>query len=128
MMKKYLLMKKDLRKCWGFREDDFIVMYAGRLVKEKGIKIILKVAEKLESINNKIRFVFIGKGYLEKNIKSSKLKNVFYKGAYDFIEMGRVLRNSAMFFIYPKFSTKYWTEQFGYSVIEAQACRKPASF
>ena len=116
---------ENLRKCWGLKEDDFIVMYAGRLVKEKGIKIILSPAEKLESINDKIKFIFVGKGYLEKTIKNFKSKNIFYKGSYDFTEMGKVLRTCNIF-IYPSIKRKYWVEQFGYSVIEGIVCQKPA--
>ena len=38
--------------------------------------------------------------------------------------MGKVIRTCNLF-IYPSLTTKYWVEQFGYSVIEAQACGKP---
>ena len=137
ILKKYILIletgyddkifmnsNENLRSFWNFDEDDFIIMYAGRLIKEKGINIILNAAKNIESINNKIKFIFVGRGYLENIIKNSKSKNVVYKNSYDFIEMGNVLRTCDIF-IYPSISTKYWVEQFGYSVIEAQACQKP---
>ena len=116
---------KNLRDTWEFNENDFIILYAGRLVKEKGIYIILSAAKKLETVNNKIKFVFIGKGKLKSLIKNFRSENTFYKGYYDFLEMGNVLRTCDIF-IYPSISTKYWIEQFGYSVIEAQACGKAA--
>ena len=114
---------KDLKEAWDISDDDFIVLYAGRLVKEKGINIILSAAKKLETINSKIKFIFVGKGQLKKKIRNINSENIFYKGYYDFLEMGKVL-NTCDIFIYPSFSTKYWIEQFGYSVIEAQACEK----
>ena len=112
-----------LKKLWGFEDDEFIILYSGRLVKEKGINLILNAAKKLETVNDKIKFIFVGKGKLKNVIKKFKSENTFYKGYYDFLEMGKVLR-SCDIFIYPSISTKYWIEQFGYSVIEAQACGK----
>ena len=114
----------DLRKEWGMEQDDVIVLYAGRFIKEKGIKNILNSAKKIETANTKIKFVFVGKGELENRIKIFDSQNLYYKGFYDFTEMGKVLR-SCNIFVYPSLSTKYWIEQFGYSVIEAQACGKP---
>ena len=114
----------DFRMDWGFDTDDKIVLYAGRLIKEKGINMILEAAKKVELVHSKLKFVFIGKGDLLNRIKLSDSKNVYYKGLYDFTEMGKVLRTCDIF-IYPSISTKYWIEQFGYSVIEAQACMKP---
>ena len=114
----------SLRVSWGFKEEDFIVMYAGRLIEEKGIKIVLAAAKKIEFVNSQIKFVLIGEGYLEKFIRNFDSKNVFFKNHYDFSEMGIVLRSCDLF-IYPSISSKYWAEQFGYSVVEALACGKP---
>ena len=114
----------NFRKEWGFEFGDIIILYAGRIVIEKGIKTILKAAKRMESVNSLVKFVFIGKGNQKKLIKFSGIKNVYYKGIYDFTEMGKVIRTCDIF-IYPSISTKYWIEQFGYSVIEAHACGKP---
>jgi glycosyltransferase involved in cell wall biosynthesis len=114
---------KNIRKSWGLEDDDFIVMFAGRLVEEKGIKVILGAAKKIEPVNNKIKFIFVGKGYLRNTIVNFNSKNVFYKGNYNYFDMGKVF-NTCDIFVYPSISTKYWSEQFGYSVIEAQACGK----
>lgn len=112
------------RTAWGFSKSDFIVLFAGRLIKEKGIELILEVAQKFESEYKDIKFVFVGKGFLTDKIRNFDAKNVFLKGTYDFIDMGKVFRSCDLF-VYPSISTKYWVEQFGYSVIEAQACGKP---
>ena len=114
----------DFRKEWGMEPDDVIVLYAGRFIKEKGIENILSAAKKIEPVNAKIKFVFTGRGELENMIKIFDSQNLYFKGSYDFTEMGKVFR-SCNIFIYPSVSTKYWAEQFGYSVIEAQACGKP---
>jgi glycosyltransferase involved in cell wall biosynthesis len=114
----------DLRNEWGMEPDDVIVLYAGRFIKEKGIKNILNAAKKIEPVNAKIKFVFTGEGELENMIKIFDSHNLYFRGYYDFTEMGKVFR-SCNIFIYPSLSAKHWAEQFGYSVIEAQACGKP---
>ena len=114
----------NLRKEWGMEPDDVIVLYAGRFTKEKGIKNILNSAKKIESANSKIKFVFVGKGELENKIKIFDSQNLYFRGSYDFTDMGKVFR-SCNIFVYPSLLTKNRTKQFNYSVIEAQACGKP---
>ena len=114
----------NLRKEWGMETNDIIVLYAGRFIKEKGIKQILSAAKKIESANPKIKFVFVGKGELENKIKIFDSQNLYFRGFYDFTDMGKVFR-SCNIFVYPSLSTHNRTKQFNYSVIEAQACGKP---
>ena len=114
----------DLRKERGMEADDVIVLYAGRFSKEKGIKNILNAAKKIETANPKIKFVFVGKGELENKIKIFDSQNLYYRGYYDFTDMGKVLR-SCNIFVYPGWLSKYRSKQFNYSVIEAQASGKP---
>lgn len=115
----------NLRKFWHFDDDDFVVLYAGRLAKEKGINIILDIASKIQRKNDSIKFVFVGRGPLLNLIKNSSSNNIFYKGAVPYYDMGNVMRSCDLF-LYPSLSTKYWVEQFGYSVVEALVCNKPA--
>ncbi len=114
----------NLRKEWRLSADDIIILYAGRFIKEKGINTILDAARKIEQVNPQIKFVFIGEGYLENRIKIFDSQNIHWRGFYDFAEMGHALRTCNIF-AYPSASTKYWSEQFGYAVVEAQACGKP---
>ncbi|MEJ2615462.1 MAG: glycosyltransferase [Ignavibacteriaceae bacterium] len=74
--------------------------------------------------DEKILFVFVGKGELENKIKIFDSQNLYFRGSYDFTDMGKVFR-SCNIFVYPSLSTKNRTKQFNYSVIEAQACGKP---
>lgn len=50
--------KTEIRKRLGFREDDFIVMYCGRLVKEKGVLELVKAIKEIQ--NNKIKLMIVG--------------------------------------------------------------------
>ena len=114
----------NLRKEWGMEPDDVVVLYAGSFSKEKGIKSILNAAKKIETANTKIKFVFAGRGELENRIKIFDSQNLYFRGFYDYTDMGKVIR-SCNIFIYPGLSTKYLSGQFDYSIIEAQACGKP---
>ena len=114
----------NLRKAWGLTADDIIVLYAGSFIKEKGIELILDAARKIEQVNPQIKFVFIGRGNLENRIKIYDSQNIHWRGFYDFSDMGDVFRTCNIF-VYPSMSTKYWSEPFGYSVVEAQVCGKP---
>ena len=114
----------SLRRDWRLAAEDIIILYAGRFIKEKGINLILEAARKIEQVNPQIKFVFIGTGYLENRIKIFDSQNIHWRGSYDYAEMGKVLR-ACNIFVYPSTSTRYWIEQFGYSVVEAQACGKP---
>jgi glycosyltransferase involved in cell wall biosynthesis len=114
----------NLRNIWDYDSSEFVVLYSGRLVKEKGVEIILKAAESIEHNFKYIKFAFVGSGPLKDKVKNSGLSNVKYHGSYDFTDMGKVMRSCDLF-IYPSISTKYWVEQFGYAPIEALACGKP---
>ncbi|MFZ0453669.1 MAG: glycosyltransferase family 4 protein [Ignavibacteriaceae bacterium] len=120
----FAIKGEDLRKDWGMEPDDVIVLYAGRFTKEKGINNILNAAKKIETANPKIKFVFVGKGELENKIKIFDSQNLYFRGFYDFTDMGKVFR-SCNIFVYPGLSAKNRNKQFNYSVIEAQACGKP---
>ena len=114
----------SFRNIWNYDSTDFIVLFSGRLITEKGVEIILKVAKRLELNYKCIKFAFVGSGPLKNKVKNSGLSNVKYHGSYDFMDMGKVMRSCDLF-IYPSISTIYWVEQFGYAPIEAAACGKP---
>lgn len=50
--------KEEIRKKLGFSDDDFVVMYCGRLIKEKGV---LELVKSINEINNKkIKLMIVG--------------------------------------------------------------------
>jgi len=120
----FLIKGDNLRNIWDYGSSDFVVLYSGRLVKEKGIEVILRVAKRIEHKLKNIKFAFVGTGPLKEKVETSDLTNVRYHGPYDFTDMGKVMRTCDLL-IYPSISTKYWVEQFGYAPIEAVACGKP---
>lgn len=98
-----------------------ILIYTGRVSKDKKIDIILEAFKKLEESENNLSLFIIGDGpYL------SVLKEKYY-GTNNIIFTGRIERSelpkyysSADIFLFPSES-----DTFGMSVLEAQACGLP---
>lgn len=120
----FFINGENFREEWGYKGNDFLILFAGRLVKEKGVELILKSAKQFEIKYDDIKFLFVGKGEMENEIRNCKMKNVFIKNSHNFVDMGRVIR-SCDILVYPSVGTKFWVEQFGYSVVEGHACGKP---
>jgi len=54
--------RHEIRDCLGFKEDDFVVGYCGRLTPVKGIDTILEAMKPLSEYNDKVRLLVIGGG------------------------------------------------------------------
>ncbi|MBU2639830.1 MAG: glycosyltransferase family 4 protein [Nanoarchaeota archaeon] len=93
-----------------------VVLYVGRLNEAKGIKSILKLADKF---NKEAKFVFVGSGPLENEVRNNK--NVEFLGEInDRKELAEVYRNSDIF-ILNSYKTPEWEEIFGRVLIEAMS-------
>lgn len=92
-------------------------LFVGRLIREKGILDILKLAEDFKNVD----FVFVGKGDLAEKVINCGLSNVKYRGFIsDSKELARVYRETDIF-ISNSYATNKWEELFGISTIEAMA-------
>lgn len=95
----------------------FTVIYIGRLVAEKGVLKILKIAQKL----NDVHFDIVGDGNLKEElgikIKNKKIKNVTLLGFQSNIE--KLLRKSSILLLPSE------SESFGLVIAEAMACKLP---
>ena len=118
--------KLELRKKYGFKEDDFIFIYSGRLAKEKGVKELIEAFCKVN--NNSAKLLIVGrkqKGqerYYEELLKIAKIKkeNIIFKGYVEYEKMPE-LYNIADIGIIPSICN----EAFGLSTIECLACGNP---
>jgi glycosyltransferase involved in cell wall biosynthesis len=99
----------------GEKENEKLrVLCVGRLNEAKGIRSILKLAEKFPNVE----FVFVGKGPLENEIKG---KNVKYLGEInDREELAEVYRSSDIY-ILNSYKIPEWEEIFGRVLIEAMS-------
>lgn len=104
-------------------------LFAGRFAYEKGIHIILKAYRRIfEKYPKKCMLILCGDGPLRKDIERYVSKNEYLNiriiPYQDYKDMPKIY-NSADVFLYPSIPTNTWTEQFGYSVVEAMASGLP---
>ena len=70
--------RNQIRREFNIPEDRKIILYTGRLVKEKGIDLLLKSFEMINERVTNFMFLFIGDGPLKSNIAKigEKYKNI----------------------------------------------------
>ncbi len=110
-----------LRRTWGIKDGDFVVMYAGALGLANDIPTILRAAHRLLP-NTNIRFLLVGDGKerpnLESLARSMGLTNVSFVGARPKRDMPDVLAASdacvATLKDIPMFRTTYPNKVFDY--------------
>ena len=108
---------KEARKKNGINEQ-FTVLFVGRLIQKKGVKLLVDIAKEL----NQIQFVLIGNGpeeqYVEKSSKQNK--NIQFLGKIKNSELHEFY-NSADIFCFPSL----YDEAFGLVGMEAVSCGLP---
>jgi glycosyltransferase involved in cell wall biosynthesis len=115
----------DLRKSI-VRDDAFTIGYAGRLVEEKGIGILIEILKKLP---DNVHVVLIGDGPLKE--KLGMQASLF--GVTDRLHMIDQVSSREMpgylnimdCLVLPSLTFPNWKEQFGRILIEAMACEVP---
>lgn len=128
---KFYQAKQISRKQIGLSDDDFVIVYSGRLTKEKGILELIQAIKQLENIPN-LKLLIIGASaygkdvnptpYIAKLIEESatiKDKVIFtgfinYKMVPSYLKMGDIAVVPSM-----------WEEPFGLTVVEAMAAGLP---
>ena len=96
---------------------NFQVLFVGRIIKEKGIEDLLKVATELKNIN----FVFAGSGALDYMLKECSLPNVKYLGEVrDREKLAKIFSESHVF-VLNSYKIDGWEELYGIVLLEALA-------
>lgn len=117
----------------GLTREDFIVLFVGRLVWEKGVIDLIYAAKKIlhdKDLQRKnIHFLFIGDGPEKEKMHDLALSlgisnSVHIAVSYPYDVMP-IIHNLADIFVLPSIPTPKWQEQFGMVLIEAMACGKP---
>jgi len=77
----YKKEREEIRKRYGLKNDDFILLFVGRFCLEKGLNQLVKVINKCTDIKN-IQFWFVGSGVMEDKVMDlvKKRSDVLYKG------------------------------------------------
>jgi glycosyltransferase involved in cell wall biosynthesis len=105
------LNKLECRRKLNIPQSSFIVISVGSFIERKGMN---RIAQAIDSLDEKIYSVFVGKGLVEPNCK-----NILFKGALPHHEIPIYL-NSADVFVLPTLN-----EGCCNAVIEAMACGLP---
>ncbi len=115
--------QKELRKKYGISDDDFVIGYSGRMVRDKGIIELVRAFDSLENADN-CKLLLVGmfeeRDTLPDDVKERILndKRIIYTG---FINSGMEYFYSIMdVYILPSYR-----EGFPTGVLEAQAMAKP---
>lgn len=103
---------------------ELVVGYVGRLVKEKGIDLLLRAFARL---NRKAKLLIVGDGEEKQNLMqlardAGIAEQVIIKPSVPFAHMPQVM-NSLDILVLPSRTTAQWKEQFGRVLVEAMACK-----
>ncbi len=104
--------------------DESLVLYAGRLVREKNVSLLVDIFESIASTNMKVKFLIVGQGnmrsYLEDRFKKGVVSGrVCFLPWLSHYDMPKVFASSDVF-VFPSD-----TETFGNVVLEAMSCGLP---
>jgi glycosyltransferase involved in cell wall biosynthesis len=115
------LDKDYCKKLLGF-EDKFVILFVGRLIEEKGVRILLRVANELTKVFDDLFFAFVGLGPLAQEVidASKDLKTLRFQGAVNNEDLP-VYYNATDVVVVPSISE----EGFGRVILESLACGTP---
>ncbi|KLV25964.1 hypothetical protein ABW02_12785 [Niallia circulans] len=106
------------------KNDKIRIIFVGRLIPEKGIELILNLANKISGSMNNIEWWFVGDGSLKDKVIEASNTNpsVKYFGKVNNqIELAEIYKQCNIV-ILPSIPNGKWEELFGIVLIEAMAC------
>lgn len=119
-----LLSIKSLKKELNIKKDDFVILFVGRIAKEKSIDFLIKNLKAILKKVPKARMIIVGDGpdmnELALLVRENKLdKHVTFTGKVSWSEIPKYYQLANVFVTASK------TETQGLTVIEAMAAEKP---
>lgn len=120
-----LAHRRAQRAALGMREDEVLIGFAGRLVPEKGVRVLLQALARVPAA----RLVVLGdgpeRGSLARLAAGSGLDGrVRFAGHQASTQMPAWL-SALDLLVLPSLTTAHWAEQFGRVLVEAMACGVP---
>ncbi len=118
------IKKNNFRKKYNLNEKDKVLVYVGRLAKEKNIDFLIKVTAELKKFDNNIKLIIIGDGPVIDSLKelAKKLnlqKEVLFTGYFKKDQVIKAYQSSDLFVFASKTDTQ------GMVILEALACALP---
>lgn len=123
------LKRKEVRKQYNFKEDDIVVIYAGRIIEEKGVLELVSAITKIK--NDKVKLLICGGSSFEGSKETSYVKKVKDKarGFEDKIIFTGFINYNELPGFYQCADIgcvpSIWEESFGLVVVEQMACGLP---
>jgi phosphatidylinositol alpha 1,6-mannosyltransferase len=105
----------DWRRGLGIADDDIIVLYVGRIAKEKGLEHALSAMHQLAVSTPSIRFVYVGDGPYEAELKAAAPTSAIFTGRLSGVPLSTAYASSDVF-LFPSV-----TDTFGNVLLEAMA-------
>lgn len=85
------LSKEKLKAKYGFTQDDFLLLYVGRLDIEKGTNLLFKIFEKLECPYKQIHLIIIGSGdYVPPKMSLKKIHLFGYLSSEEIMDFYKI--------------------------------------
>jgi glycosyltransferase involved in cell wall biosynthesis len=113
---------------FGLTAEHFVVLFAGRIVWEKGVFDVLNAACLLRSGLPQLRVIVVGEGpelsKLRREVAARDLSDVVRVAGKAPVTSMPACYSVADVVVVPSIATPKWQEQFGGVVIEAMACGK----
>lgn len=119
------VLRAQTRARLGIAPDAFVAGYAGRLVAEKGVDLLLAAAAGFDDVH----VLVIGDGPERQRLGEQALAGgiatrTHFAGAIESTDMPAWL-NALDVLVLPSRTTRGWSEQFGRVLVEAMACGVP---
>lgn len=112
------------RKNLGIKEDDFVILFVGRIAEEKNIELLLTAMKALVNVSTKIKLLIVGDGpdlekYKDYTTKNELESNIIFTGKVPWEKINEY------YMIADTFATASHSETQGLTVIEAMAASLP---
>ena len=123
-------LRTEARKEANIPSNSFVIGFAGRLVKEKGVDLLIKAYSSIYKEIGNMYLLIVGRGPLIDELKKLAIelgvkdKVIFVNNAIH-SEMPKWF-NSMDVHVLPSITMPNWREQFGRVLIEAAACGVPS--
>ena len=105
----------EWRRALGIADDAMVVLYVGRIAKEKGLEHALSAMQQLASTSPEIRFVFVGDGPYEAELRAAAPPTAIFTGRLSGVPLSTAYASSDVF-LFPSV-----TDTFGNVLLEAMA-------
>lgn len=122
--------KHNLRQSLKIEDDDFLILYVGRIIKEKGVEELLDAVIKIQ--NKKIKLLIIGNVSFKNKSENKYSKRIEKKccARKDKIKRIDYIDNKDLYKYYQSSDLQVipsqWEEAFGLVAVEAGLCKLPA--